>query len=81
MPATKEEAAEMIRELRDMQMAKRLGMTGDSIIKTENRRTATAPAPPAKTLARTHMAVPGAPQDHLAHALSGVNMIIRRSTP
>ena len=81
MPATKEEAAQMIRELRDMQMAKRLGMTGDSTIKTENRRTATAPAPPVKTPARTHMAVPGAPQDHLAHALSGVNMITRRSAP
>lgn len=80
MPKTKEEAAEVIREMRDMQMGNRLGMQS---IKKDGVDT----QPAAATLASAGAQTVGAetetkgPEEHLNMALRGLNMITRRAQP
>lgn len=85
MPATKEEAVELIRELRDMQIAQRFGM--------QEMKKDGAPAPehvPDWTLqhnkglgASTSPAAPPTsshgPEEHLKMAMQGISIITRRT--
>lgn len=74
MPKTKEEASSLIRELRDYQIAQRLGMQEmkkDGVVLGGQSPEPSAAAQPAHA--------PGAgPQEHLHMALRGLNMITRR---
>jgi len=72
MPKTKEEASLLIREMRDNQIAQRLGMT---LLKkqTSASEAEAAPSPAAHLPEQKH-----GPEEHLNMALRGLNMITRR---
>lgn len=82
MPKTKEEAAGVIREMRDMQMGNRLGMhpiTKDGI--TRQSSAAVYAATSGVAQAANVGAEKRDPGEHLNMALRGLNMITRRAQP
>lgn len=84
MPKTKEEAAELIRGLRDMQMAQRFGMQemkkegapepGNCVSPGRNCREPVDAMPQGVVDTSSH-----GPEEHLEMALRGLNMITRRT--
>ena len=81
MPATKEDAADLIRELRDMQIAQRFGMQelkkeGDNVRNPDGA--AKARAGRAADLPITATNSQG-PEEHMNMALRGISMITRRT--